>query len=543
MNICLRNKKFWYEMGMVVLTCFITFQANASLYEDEMGVSETFSVFDMKQEQEYIKSNYKFVLELLKRKKVIEAQETVAAYIKQFPNLAIYYNLKAIVDIFNQDISSAEESFNKAILLDNSNVQAYTGLSKIAFEAKSYSKAKQYADKAISRNPYEINAYGILANIALQQEGVDSAEKVLLDANTAVKGDLKAELKVLKRLKKLYKEKKQQEKLVLLAKGLVERNSAELNALSFLADAQLSNQEFLDAENTLRQIIFQYPKDAKHHFLLARVLAEIEGKEEVVLTLLDQAASNLDFSAYILAYKTKFLIKHKKYQQALLVVEKIDRSYPMLTVGMILKGDLYFSKKEYVQAMGAYKEVYQIRPSVNVLDAILKILMIQNKHKEGVFLLKDELVKSNGATQIKLRLAEFYQGMGEYDSAAKNYKELLAKQKDNVVLLNNLAWVYSQQENPEALSLAEKAYKKLPDSAVIADTYGYILFKSGRTSEAVEILARAVQMAPKLANIKLHLAKVYISNGEGLKAKELLLQIIESNGEEKVEAIRLMEQL
>jgi predicted Zn-dependent protease len=91
-----------------------------------------------------------------------------------------------------------------------------------------------------------------------------------------------------------------------------------------------------------------------------------------------------------------------------------------------------------------------------------------------------------------------------------------------VLALNNLAWVYSQQGNKQAIEYAEKAYKLAPHSPAIADTYGYILVLQGKAREGVEVLKLAFRKAPQIGDIQFHLAKGYSLLGQKEKAINLL---------------------
>jgi len=81
------------------------------------------------------------------------------------------------------------------------------------------------------------------------------------------------------------------------------------------------------------------------------------------------------------------------------------------------------------------------------------------------------------------------------EMAIADYESLLAKMPNNISVLNNLAYMLadSNERLAEALRYAERAYNAAPDEPGILDTYGYVLYKNGKTSEAFEYLAAAQQ--------------------------------------------------
>lgn len=100
--------------------------------------------------------------------------------------------------------------------------------------------------------------------------------------------------------------------------------------------------------------------------------------------------------------------------------------------------------------------------------------------------------------------------MRRWGEAIQRYEALRADLgDDDAVLLNNLAWAYSERGNlAAALPLAEKAWQLDPDNPAMADTYGWLLFRSGRDRrKGLALLERAARAAPGNADIRRRLEK------------------------------------
>jgi len=102
------------------------------------------------------------------------------------------------------------------------------------------------------------------------------------------------------------------------------------------------------------------------------------------------------------------------------------------------------------------------------------------------------------------------------------YEKVLDAYPQNSLALNNLAWIYFEQGNNRAGELSQRAYELSPDNAAIADTHGWILFKSGDTQKSLSILEKAHELAPDSQEIALHLAEVYREVGRNTDAKRVL---------------------
>jgi len=551
-----KNERVFFKIGILLSTCLLSLSAIAAKYEMEgslrmenESLTDSFLYADKQELQrqqlvEQVKKDYQNVFDLINKKKYVKAREKLALLIKGSPEQSVYYNLEGILYITDKNVVEAKKSFQQAIELNSNNVQAYTALAKLALGDEQFEQAKQYANQTLKITPHALNAYKILADVAMATQGINKAEEVLLKANEEVKGNFYSELEVLKLLAKVYANKKQPQILVDLVTDLVKRYPKEIEAQSALASVQLVSLDVRGAEQTLRHIISQQPKDAKHLFLLARLLGNKPGRETEVLALLDKAAFNLERPALVIAYKTNFLVEQKQFKQAFLVAEQFDKTNPTDGVGKILKGDVYLAEKEYTKALEHYQLAYQITPTAKVLDAMLKVLVLQNNPKQAVTLLEKELSKNKNNLEIQFKLAAIYQSTGNYELAIKQYEDIRIKKKTNVVVLNNLAWAYSQQKNlKKALELSKQAFEIAPQSAAVVDTYGYILLINGHKQECLKVLKQAAELSPESAEIQMHLAEAYVANQNESDARAILQLLISQDSPEKGNAIKLLEQL
>ncbi len=70
------------------------------------------------------------------------------------------------------------------------------------------------------------------------------------------------------------------------------------------------------------------------------------------------------------------------------------------------------------------------------------------------------------------------------------FEKVLAEQPDNLLAMNNLAWLLKDSDNKRALKLAEAAYQRQPQSREIKDTLAQVLKARG----GEEDLARAKRL-------------------------------------------------
>lgn len=536
----------------IVLSYMISPAMMAATYELDLekevsGFNDGFFPLDTLEhiQPESGNNNHAEILELIKNDKKFEAKQKIDYLISEFPDEPEFYNLRGLLETLDKHFISAELSYKKAIQLDASNLRAYQSLAQLALEKGDDSKASDYSNKALAIDATSVKTYLLLAEIANLKKDFKGAENIILDAIKKVKGDENKVVQLTSNLAKYYIFHKQPVKSLKLSENLVQQFPDNNNALSTLAWAQIINHKNDSAERTLQTIISNNRLDVKHRLLLGRLLISQQKKTEYVLRLFDEASYLEPNNPESLAYKTVFLIKLKRYHDAFLTTDIIEWKFPESAIGQMLKADIYLVKGNFGEALKSNLQAYQIKPNGKLLSTIISLMVKQEKIPEGVELLKKELSKNPDSSELHFNLAVLYQQQGDITNAINHYQAVLKADPENIRALNNLALVYQQQNNPQAITLARKAYNSAPDSGFIADTYGYMLLNKGKSQEALIVLKKAAELAPKHLAIQFHLAQAYVAVNDNKQAIATLRPIVKErlNYSEKESAIQLLEKL
>jgi tetratricopeptide (TPR) repeat protein len=118
--------------------------------------------------------------------------------------------------------------------------------------------------------------------------------------------------------------------------------------------------------------------------------------------------------------------------------------------------------------------------------------------------------------------------IARYEAAIKLYEPGLTSDPSLASAKNNLAYIYAESgvELDDALDYAQDAKAALPDSPVIADTLGWVLYKRGIPSAAISYLKEAEASAGHDLNlvgtVRHHLAQAYEADGAVDEAKDAL---------------------
>jgi tetratricopeptide (TPR) repeat protein len=135
-------------------------------------------------------------------------------------------------------------------------------------------------------------------------------------------------------------------------------------------------------------------------------------------------------------------------------------------------------------------------------------------------------------------LAMLLQVTGRSEEAAEFYQLVLGLQPDNLVAINNLAWILceDQKKYEQALALAQRGLEKSPyDYVDLIDTRGIIYHRLGRYDKAVEDFTRCLKLYPEgtpaLATSHLHLAKAMVGLGQKDESIEILRRALKLNND------------
>jgi tetratricopeptide (TPR) repeat protein len=100
-------------------------------------------------------------------------------------------------------------------------------------------------------------------------------------------------------------------------------------------------------------------------------------------------------------------------------------------------------------------------------------------------------------------------------SVASQYRKVLEKDSRNLVALNGLGYLLTDQANQpdEALKYAQQAKELAPHDAAVDDTLGWVYYCKGLYPVAAGHLEAAVAKEPN-ARRKYHLAMAYFKSGD-----------------------------
>ena len=238
-------------------------------------------------------------------------------------------------------------------------------------------------------------------------------------------------------------------------------------------------------------------------------------------------------------------IRAGKPDAALADARRLQREQPDSPVGYALEAEILAAQKKFVDAAAAMQKAAARRPSPILAARVFALFIAANKpDAASMFAQRWEKEHPNDATFRSL-IAQHRQVTGDIAGAINGYRAALEADPDNVVALNNLAWLLNEDGRSEARDYAERAYNLAPLNPNVVNTYGWVLVTQDEAKRGVELLRAAAALAPADLRLRMTLARGLIKAGDRDAARRELENVVKRDTRSvvKPEAEKLLRQL
>jgi putative PEP-CTERM system TPR-repeat lipoprotein len=479
------------------------------------------------------------VMAYVRAKRTDEAVKMAAEYARKNPRKSTAHLLYGSTLVAAGKRAEARAQYSEAHKLDPKSIDVLLSLGNLDSLDGHYKDAVGSYETVLKQDPKNAAAMTALGRLALLQNDKAQAVKWLKQAIGAAPKSAAAYVNLMV----LYSESGQFDEAASTARQLVDADPNNPVALNALGAAELNAGHHSEALKPLQQAVDLAPQMVVYRTNLAR--AQIINKDAKA------AADNLDKvikadPGQVTAVMMRSFMKLQNHDLpgAVSLAQTLQKQPETRAAGFMLEGDLYMANKSPRDAARAYQQGLKInydRPLV--VKTFMALSADGATAPEAV--LRDWLDKHSDDAATRVLLAQFYLSHKQNSLAAAQYEQVLKAYPSDIGALNNLAWVYSEQGNPKALAVAERAYKLAPMSPAVQDTYAWALVASNQAKTALPILVKAAKAAPKVPAIQYHLAVAQARIGDKAGARTTLeaLQKSGADFEDKQAADKLYHEL
>lgn len=440
------------------------------------------------------------------------------------PDIAGSYNMLASIYIAQQNNELATQALQTSLLKEANNLFALTELAKLNFTEGNKKEAEKFAQRAVEQYP-------------------DNAKA--LRSYYASKPDEQA----LAKIEQAYQKSSDNIALSLLyIDALI--NSDDLTQALVISNAMETNVKtskklwlqrisiYKKQQNELRFIttIKEWLKANPYHIEPILMVSDYYVKQRQVgkaLQYLDKALSaHHKESLVIKMVKVQLLLDTNKLYEAKKLYQ--DQQFQSIKAEFKagLEGRIAFLEKDFTKAVEKLTLFYQAYPSRK--NAILLSLSYKgdNQAIQAQKVLQEYLTKNEQDDRVRMMLADSYLAT-ESDKAILAYEKIIINEPSNVIVLNNLSWLYLDKGALEKAQLhSKKAIELAPENPNVIDTRGMVLLKVGGELAARKALSKAYKISNgQDMSITLNYAEVLIANNLNKEAIALLQQSTTNNNE------------
>ena len=261
------------------------------------------------------------------------------------------------------------------------------------------------------------------------------------------------------------------------------------------------------------QAIGRNPRLASPYISKARALID-KGDRKQGATLLEEALKHDPASQSALAVLLKLSILEGNTAEVVKRIVELRDKNPQNAGLWFLSALGQFSLKDLDKAEAGVRQAIKLDPNTTDAYSLLgQIHMAKGANDQAKADFRSAIAASPRNTLNYGTLGTIYEKEGNWDEAKKLFQSAHDIDPASPFIADELAYLYLEHGGDVnvALSLAQAAKQKAPNSPVTGDTLGWAYYKIGSNDLATKELKEAAQKAPANAVYQYHLGMAYMT--------------------------------
>lgn len=426
-----------------------------------------------------------------------------------------------------KEFDKAEAAYNKIVKIYPKDAEAYLYLGALFSEKNNFKKANSYFSKVITIGTYEPKHLPYYYR----------ARSILDSGNRSLFGLAK------KDLTKVFEQKPDFLEAIQIYSSIVEKTEGKQAVFQFYIDYQKKYGQV----NRLAEVLSQYYIEKDQYdkayeqleFIEANTDDPIQVKLKMALILIDKknypkAMTKLEELNKVVpeSDKVKFYLsavyeelkQSEKAIQSYLAIQPASNHYEDARVraAFLLK-----STQQLDKALSTMKEALaNKKENLQLYFMLAQIEEDSSKYLDAVATLRkaDDQFPKN--TQVHYFLGTLYDRLEKKDLMLKHMRQSVSYDEKNHQAMNYVAYSITEMggDLSEAEQLALKAYSLQKDDAFIIDTLGWVYYKKGEYTKALNYIEKAHELSPDVGVIAEHLGDVYLKLKKDDQARNAYLK-------------------
>jgi len=469
----------------------------------------------------------------MKRGQPKAALEIANKLVERQPNNPLLQNLLGAIKAATDNRAGSRAAYEKAIKIDPKYDPPRLNLARLDLAEGKYDAARAQLQAILKRDEKQTQALFELARVESAAGHRDEAVRHLEKIRALSPRDMQAAAGLMD----LYIARKNLEKVIQLIREMEPQTAGHFVGLAALGRGYLALAEKNKAIATFGRMTDAAGNDPAKHSQIANyhlMANNLTGARQSLNKALAIAPGFLGAEAQLIALDL--------LQGDITMAEQRFRGVrnrsPDDTLTYRLQGDIAMSKKAYAEAIGAYQSAHAKQKQTDSLIRLTQAFQ-QNGNNPKALELLTAWVKTHPYDETAAKaLAEAQLRANNPKAARQTYENVLKINPNDLTALNNLAFLLTKDKDPNAIVIAEKAYRIAPEDASINDTLGWVLLSSGKPDKALHYLREARLRNPQSGEIRYHLAFALTQLGRREEARKELEPAFNGNPFESQDAAR-----
>jgi putative PEP-CTERM system TPR-repeat lipoprotein len=434
----------------------------------------------------------------------------------------------------------AHQGLKAVLAKDPKQVDALVMQAQMFLTERKSDEALAAAQAAVANTPQAAGAHNVLGDALATRNEPDAAIRAYNDTLRINPRLVGAKLKIAQ----LQIQKGDFDGALQSTEDVVRQSPSDPFARMLRARALTARGDLSRALSDLEWVAKEYPKAAPVRVQLAELHLARKDRP-AARKAFDEAIALAPDSIAALRGRVFLDLVDNRGAQARQSVEKQLQRFPKSSALLFLAAGVYAATNEPGKQEQVLNRLIEVDPNnLQAFAALASFHLRQGKLDQARAKYEALSTRGVGAVAAKTMVGLILEAQDKPAEATAIYEKLLATDPDSAVAANNLAWRYAEDGGnlDVALTLAQTAKRKLPDSPEISDTLGWIHLKKLDAGAAVTAFQTSVKANPKSPGFRYHLGMAYAKSGEKEKAalefdEALKLQ---PNFKEAVEARRAL---
>jgi putative PEP-CTERM system TPR-repeat lipoprotein len=428
------------------------------------------------------------------------------------------------VFVASDDKTEARKYFKKVLDIKPGDVMVTMSLARIEESEGNTDKAESLY-KGIA-GPQATDVRPMLALARLAENKGDT--RLMLDWVEKARKQAPQNINPRMILAEYYLRNRQPEKADILVKEALKIAPRQDTLLTLQARVMMAEGQYNEALSPLIDLVTHSPESVIPRLLLGEAYLKL-GQVNDARRQLELALEKQPNSIPALVLLATVELKSGNQKQALKYAMQIQKTQPDLYAGYELAGDSWMARKNHPAAESAYAQAWQRGKSSELAVKFSEAATRLGKSDDATKPLLEWLKTNPDDVRVLQSLGTTYQNAGKDKQAVAAYENVLAVQPESVIALNNLAWLYTKDNDPRAIKLAEQAYRINPNDSGIQDTYGWVLVRQGQVDKGRRLLKQALDDLPNVPEVRYHYAVALMKSGKKVDARIMLTKLLEQN--------------